>query len=81
VCKRRKDRETCHEKKVLSELAHFDSPFFLGLKAVIGESGREMHETPASETRALSRTIARSGFGHNGGGMVCSCLWSDRAAR
>jgi len=28
----RKDRETCHAKKVLSELVHFDSPFFFRLK-------------------------------------------------
>jgi hypothetical protein len=32
VCKRRKDRETCHKKKVLSELSHFDSPLFFRLK-------------------------------------------------
>ena len=32
ACKSRKDRETCHEKKILSEFAHFDSPFFPRLK-------------------------------------------------
>jgi len=32
VGKGRKERETCHEKKILSELAHFDSPLFLGLE-------------------------------------------------
>jgi hypothetical protein len=36
-----KERETCYEKKILSELAHFDSPFFFRLKLGFVSGHRE----------------------------------------
>src|SRR5208282_810316 len=55
--KSRKEHETCREKKILSELTHFDSPLLLGLNSgsCLGHWERKVH--PAISLKWQSREI------------------------
>jgi hypothetical protein len=58
--KSRKERETCHEKKILSEPVHFYSPFFLGLNpgSCLGHWERKVH--PAISLKWQRREFERN---------------------